>query len=85
MMSRNLLCILFVMLVSSFALAQEKVSTIDSCFNAAKQYESNSDLYNAALCYSDAIKIARKEDKSKLPDFMAYKDRFSNSGFVEKI
>jgi uncharacterized membrane protein YkvA (DUF1232 family) len=24
-------------------------------------------------------------DKSKLPDFMAYKDRFSNSGFVEKI
>ena len=24
-------------------------------------------------------------DKSQLPDFMAYKDRFSNSGFVEKI
>ncbi len=70
MMSRNLLCILFVMLVSSFALAQEKVSTIDSCFNAAKQYESNSDLYNAALCYSDAIKIARKEDKSKLPELL---------------
>ncbi|MBQ1731861.1 MAG: tetratricopeptide repeat-containing sensor histidine kinase [Bacteroidales bacterium] len=69
-MSRNLLCILFVMLVSSFALAQEKVSTIDSCFNAAKQYESNSDLYNAALCYSDAIKIARKEDKSKLPELL---------------
>lgn len=69
MMSRNLLCILFV-LVSCFALAQEKVSTIDSCFNAAKQYESNSDLYNAALCYSDAIKIARKEDKSKLPELL---------------
>ena len=64
------MCILFVMLVSSFALAQEKVSTIDSCFNAAKQYESNSDLYNAALCYSDAIKIARKEDKSKLPELL---------------
>ena len=24
-------------------------------------------------------------DKTNLPDFMSYKDRFSNSGFVEKI
>ncbi|MBO7571040.1 MAG: DUF2225 domain-containing protein [Bacteroidales bacterium] len=67
---RIFLCILSVMLLSRMAMAEEKVSPIDSCFNAAKQYESNSDLYNAALCYSDAIKHARSEDESRLPELL---------------
>ena len=67
---RFFLCLLSVMLLPYMALAEEKVSPIDSCFNAAKQYESNSDLYNAALCYSDAIKHARNEDTSRLPELL---------------
>ena len=67
---RVFFCLLFVMLLPYMALAEEKVSPIDSCFNAAKQYESNSDLYNAALCYSDAIKHARSEDESRLPELL---------------
>ena len=67
---RIFLCLLFVMLLPYMALAEEKVSPIDSCFNAAKQYEANSDLYNAALCYSAAIKQARIEDESRLPELL---------------
>ena len=56
---RIFLCLMSVMLLSCMAMAEEKVSPIDSCYEAAKQYESVSDLYNAALCYSEGIKIAR--------------------------
>lgn len=72
---KNKLIILFFIgvLVSGLAFSQEKVSPIDSCLKAAKQYEANSDLYNSALTLSDGIKIARKTDKSKLPELlMAY-------------
>ncbi len=72
---KNKLIILFFIgvLVSGLAFSQEKVSPIDSCLEAAKQYEANSDLYNSALTLSDGIKIARKTDKSKLPELlMAY-------------
>ena len=72
---KNKLIILFLIgvLVSDLAFSQEKVSPIDSCLEVAKQYEANSDLYNSALTLSDGIKIARKTDKSKLPELlMAY-------------
>ncbi len=72
---KNKLIILFLIgvLVSGLAFSQEKVSPIDSCLEAAKQFEANSDLYNSALTLSDGIKIARKTDKSKLPELlMAY-------------
>ncbi|MBR5982487.1 MAG: hypothetical protein IK025_02030, partial [Bacteroidales bacterium] len=53
------------------ALAEEKVSPIDSCVSAAQKFEAESDVYNAALAYSDAIKYARKErDKSRLPELL---------------
>lgn len=67
---RIFLCLLFVMLLSRMAMAEDKVSPIDSCYDAAKQYEANSDLYNAALCYSDAIKHARRDDESRLPELL---------------
>ena len=67
---RIFLCLMSVMLLSRMAMAEEKVSPIDSCYEAAKQYESVSDLYNAALCYSEGIKIARKTDESKLPELL---------------
>ena len=66
----KILCILLFLLVSCTLMSQEKESPIDSLFNAAKQYESNSDLYNASLCYSDAIKIARNSDESRLPELL---------------
>ena len=66
----KILCILLLLLISCTVMSQEKKSPIDSLFDAAKQYEYNSDLYNASLCYSDAIKIARKSDESRLPELL---------------
>ncbi|MBO4614971.1 MAG: tetratricopeptide repeat-containing sensor histidine kinase [Bacteroidales bacterium] len=70
MKSKILVLLLSGVIFSNLAFSEEKVSPIDSCFKAAKQYEAVSDLYNAALCYSDGIKLARKNDESKLPELL---------------
>lgn len=59
------------LLVSYMALAREKMSPMDSCVQAAEKYEAESDLYNAAFCYSNAVKIAREvHDNNRLPELL---------------
>ena len=68
---RFCLCILLAMCFSCAVMSQEKHSSIDSCVNVAEQFEAESDLYNAALCYSEAVKIARAESNmERLPELL---------------
>ncbi len=70
MKNKLLILLLSGVIFSNLAFSEEKISPIDSCFEAAKQYEAVSDLYNAALCYSDGIKLARKADYPKLHELL---------------
>lgn len=70
MNSKFIVVLLMLVFQASIAFSQEKVSTVDSLYDAAKKYESVSDLYNASVCYSDAIKCARKEHNKRLPDLL---------------